>query len=615
MKGESHSWNARIRRNDGILLESRISALPFDMHDDELIFVILRDRSQEAHEHRYSNLLLGTLAHTTNHDFFEYFARSLAQTINMSFVGINRTVSENISETVAYVKYGVIEENFTYDMTGSPCEVVFTGEVVIVPVDASSRYPALKVLNFEEVQMYLGVPLIDPDGQIIGQIWAMDDTTLHDFDQIIDTLKSYAPLVASELRRRSTEEDSEKMHARLTQAQKLESLGVLAGGIAHDFNNLLTGILGNAELVMEEIPAESHIRRKLDVIRQSSMRAAELCRQMLTYAGQGTKVNVPVAINKLVSEMAQLLDVSISRRATLSLSLDAHLPMIAGDASQLSQIVMNLITNASEALNNNSGHIQLRTGVIYCDREYLSQSLIADQQAVGVYVYLEVADAGMGMDPDIVERMFDPFFTTKFAGRGLGLSAVLGIVRGHGGALRVETNIGVGTTMRVLFPATDLLRDDVTKPRLLNVAALSGKTLVVADDDETVVETVEAILMNAGAEVVTATSGLAAIEVVRKMYLEHRCIDLVIVDLTMPDLGGVDTIEQLLEIDSTIKTIISSGYSEDEVLQQYSEKFGSADGYTFLQKPFFSQHLIKVVCESLTLGICLLYTSPSPRDS
>ncbi|MBV1878612.1 MAG: response regulator [Pseudomonadales bacterium] len=599
--GKVHSWHSRIKQQDGIVLEIHITAQPVMIEGEQIIVINLRDRSQEAQEHRYSNLLLGTLSHTTHHDFFEYFARSLARIINMDFVAVCRSVEVNNSptidsQTIAFIRQEKISPNFTYSTLGMPCEKVLGGETVIVPIQAKENYPALGSIGLGDAQIYLGMPLVDSDGEILGQIWAMDNSALHDFNQIIETMRSYAPLVASELRRRMTEEDSEQMQMRLTQAQKLESLGVLAGGIAHDFNNLLTGILGNAELGLEKISAGSDAQENLTVIRQSAVRAADLCRQMLTYAGQGLQKNLPLAINSLVTEMLQLLQVSISHQAELVLDLAENLPMVAGDASQISQIIMNLITNASEALNAGNGIIRLKTRFIYCDKDYLSQSLIADQLNPGSYVFLEISDSGMGMNSETVERMFDPFYTTKFAGRGLGLSAVLGIVRGHGGTLRVTTEVGEGTSMSVLFPASTISVVETRRNLAVLPDALVGRTIVIADDDATVLATIAAILRSAGATVITANDGHEVVSLVRQIYAEVAAhIDLAVVDLTMPRMDGIETIEALLSIDPQMKAVLSSGYHREEIRQQFDQ----AKQYSFLQKPFFSQDLIKVVNEAL----------------
>ncbi len=233
--------------------------------------------------------------------------------------------------------------------------------------------------------------------------------------------------------RKQAEERQKKLEAELQQAQKLESLGVRAGGIAHDFNNLLMGVLGNAEIAVLELPPESPARRELKNITTAALRAAELTKQMLAY-GKGKFVVETLNLSKLVREMAHLLQVSISKNVVLKYNFADSLPAIEADASQIRQIVMNLILNASEAVGETSGVVTVSTGMIEADRSYLAETYLDENLPEGHYVSLEVADTGCGMDEETREKIFDPFFTTKFTGRGLGLAAVLGIVRGHGGA-------------------------------------------------------------------------------------------------------------------------------------------------------------------------------------
>ena len=240
---------------------------------------------------------------------------------------------------------------------------------------------------------------------------------------------------------------------KLQETQKLESLGVLAGGIAHDFNNILTAILGNATLAGLEFPESSRAQPFLNTIKQSSLRAADLCKQMLAYSGRGQLLMKSVALNQLVEETVQLLHVSLGKRAVLRFNLAANLPPIEADATQLRQLVMNLVLNAAEAIGPASGMIHLNTGVADVDAAFLAGTVLAPELPAGTYVYLEVCDTGCGMAPATLARIFEPFFTTKFTGRGLGLAAVLGIVRGHRGALKVDSAPDRGTTFKVLFPA------------------------------------------------------------------------------------------------------------------------------------------------------------------
>ncbi len=255
--------------------------------------------------------------------------------------------------------------------------------------------------------------------------------------------------------RKDAETKQRQLEAQVRHVQKLESLGVLAGGIAHDFNNLLAGIMGNAGLALRDLgdlgPAADRVRQ----LQAAAVRASELTGQMLAYSGKGTFLVEAVDLSRLAREMASLLTASVSKKAELVLHLEADLPAIEGDATQLRQVVMNLLTNASDALEDRPGTIRVRTGGMTVDRGYLAATYLDEDLPAGPYVFCEVSDTGCGMDRDTVARIFDPFFTTKFTGRGLGLATVLGIIRSHRGAIRVYSEPGMGTRVRVLFPATE----------------------------------------------------------------------------------------------------------------------------------------------------------------
>jgi PAS domain S-box-containing protein len=254
--------------------------------------------------------------------------------------------------------------------------------------------------------------------------------------------------------RKRAEQERRELEAQIQHAQKLESLGVLAGGIAHDFNNLLAVIIGNADLALRDLSDVSPARPSIDEIKTAGMRATKLTNQMLAYSGRGRFAVTALNLNELVEEMGRLLEVSISKKISLYYDLAAELPTVEADVAQMQQLVMNLITNASEAIGDDAGAVVVRTGVIEADPAYLSATYLGKDLPPGPYVYLEVADTGCGMDADAQSKIFDPFYTSKFTGRGLGLSAVLGIMRGHRGAIRIDSKVGEGTTFRLLLPCS-----------------------------------------------------------------------------------------------------------------------------------------------------------------
>jgi PAS domain S-box-containing protein len=366
--------------------------------------------------------------------------------------------------------------------------------------------------------------------------------------------------------RKATEQERRHLDARMQHAQKLESLGVLAGGIAHDFNNLLMSVMGNADLALLELAPSSAARESVEEIKRTAARAADLCRQMLAYSGRGKTIVEAVDLSEVVEEMSHMLDVSISKRAVLNKNLARPLPAVCADVTQLRQVVMNLITNASEALGEADGAICVSTGASECARSQLADAYVADEFADGLHVFIEVTDTGCGMDGETQARIFDPFYTTKFTGRGLGLAAVLGIIRGHKGAIRVESTPGKGTSIRVLLPATrQPVADVLPGPSVPDRASLSG-TVLLADDEETVRAVSSRMLRRMGLEVMTASDGQEAVE----LFARHRKrIDGVLLDLTMPQMDGVQAFEQLRRIDPEVRVLLASGYSEQDVAQRF----------------------------------------------
>ncbi|MFC1509895.1 PAS domain S-box protein, partial [Candidatus Omnitrophota bacterium] len=380
--------------------------------------------------------------------------------------------------------------------------------------------------------------------------------------------------------RKKTEEKHKKLEAKILHTQKLESLGVLAGGIAHDFNNLLVAILGNAELALMDMAPESPVYESVEEIKNASVRASELTRQMLAYSGKGQFVVKAIDINRLIDEMGHILEVSISKNAVLKYNFYKNLPSVYADASQIRQIIMNLIINASEAIGEKSGIITISTGLIDAKRDYLSQIRIDEFLSEGYYVFIEVSDTGCGMDKEVQDKLFDPFFSTKFTGRGLGLSAVQGIVRGHTGAIKVYSEPEKGSTFKILLPCPDLLLNVPEIETDTESLELTAKgTVLVVDDEETVRAYVSRILERLGFKVLTAKDGREGVEKFRT-YTDE--ISLVLLDMTMPHMDGKEAFSELKKINPDISVILSSGYNEQEATSYFTGK-GLAG---FIQKPF-----------------------------
>ena len=384
-------------------------------------------------------------------------------------------------------------------------------------------------------------------------------------------------LVSDITEQKRIEKERLRFEKQLVQTQKLESLGVLAGGVAHDFNNLLAAIMGHAELAKRRLSPEASAIENLRQVEQAAERAADLAKQMLAYSGKGRFVIEVIDLNELLEEMLHMLQVSISKKVVLRLNPYTPLPTIDADATQLRQIIMNLVINASEAIGEKSGVISITTGCMDCDQDYLRDVWLDENLADGLYVSLEVADTGCGMDKNTMGRLFDPFFTTKFTGRGLGMSAVMGIVRGHKGAIKVYSEPEKGTTFKILLPASGKPAEIFNGDRVEDPWVGTGKVLLV-DDEETVRGIGVEMLKELGFSPLTANNGIEALEV----YRANPDIALVILDLTMPQMGGEQCYRELRKLNPNVKVIISSGYNEYEVTQRFIGK-GIAG---FMQKPY-----------------------------
>ncbi len=403
--------------------------------------------------------------------------------------------------------------------------------------------------------------LRDERGKFIGAIFLADDVT-----------------------------DRRRAESALRQAQKLESLGVLAGGIAHDFNNLLTAILGNTEVAMDRIPDDPALRSALHRIEATTQRGSDLARQLLAYAGKAHFSIRPLDLNAIILEMGDLLSVSISKKVALRQDLQPGLPPVEADSAQFQQVVMNLVINASEAIGDRPGTVTLRTRSVSYSRAELSANFPGQVLEPGPYVRMEVEDDGCGMDAETIGRIFDPFFTTKFTGRGLGLSAMLGIVRGHRAGIHVESTPGEGTTFILLFPASEATVT-LLVPEAEPTLSMSGTVLVV-DDEGIIRDLARSALESSGFRVLEARDGLEAVELFQS---GRESVDLVLLDMTMPRMGGADAFRRIREMHPEMRVLLTSGYTQKESLESLADL--PPDG--FLQKPFRIRELVSKVRDIL----------------
>jgi len=343
-------------------------------------------------------------------------------------------------------------------------------------------------------------------------------------------------------------------------------------------------VLGNASLVLQDSSLDTPTRVKVEQIELAATRAAELTKQMLAYSGKGRFVVRRLDVRLVVAEMQDLLVASIPKGAILENHLPDDLPPVEADAAQIRQVLMNLIVNGAEALEGSPGVVSIHGRAVYADRELLDRYRCGEGAPEGDYVAIEVSDTGCGMDPDTLERIFDPFFTTKFTGRGLGLAAVLEIVRGHYGAVQIYSEPGRGTTFKLLLPAG-------TSPAVQETVAPESSwrgegTVLVADDESVVRNLVVATLERAGFTVEAVEDGAAAVAAVS--HRPDSFFRLVLLDLMMPGMGGETAFAHIRRLRPELPVMMMSGYNEQDV----SNQFAGQGFASFVQKPFRPAELV-----------------------
>ncbi len=502
---------------------------------------------------------------------------------------------------------GLVTNRILKDANSRLCEMLGYAKEQLIDKSSRMLYPTDE--EFEHVGKEKYRQISEFGTGTVETRWVCAD------GRIIDVLLSSTPLDIDNLskgvtftalditERKRAAEERLSLERQMQQAQKLESLGVLAGGIAHDFNNILMAILGYSDLALQNLSSTHPARSNIEEVLKGAKRAAGLTRQMLAYSGKGRFVIEEIDVTELIDDMAHLLRTSISRKISLGVNLERDLPAIEADVVQMQQIVMNLITNAAEAIGELAGAIALSTGQMECTEEYLAQGLVATASSdkgcpAGAYVYFEVSDTGCGMDEDTKSRIFDPFFTTKFTGRGLGMAAAAGIVRGHKGAMMLETTPGKGSTFRVLIPAVESRKENAAgqaRPEAKNLHQHEGGAVLVVDDEAMVRTLAADILGPRGFTVLTAADGLEALSVFREHASE---IDCVLLDLTMPHMDGEACFHELRQIREDVPVILMSGYNQ----QQATQEFAGHGLAGFLQKPYQSADLMAKLHDVLDAG-------------
>ncbi|MBN2446409.1 MAG: PAS domain S-box protein, partial [Phycisphaerae bacterium] len=413
-------------------------------------------------------------------------------------------------------------------------------------------------------------------------------TAMHAGHEVIGAVLTFRDITE----RRAAERERQELQAQIEASRRLESLGLLAGGIAHDLNNMLAGIQGNADLALSDLPPGSPISARIGRIVAVCERASKVVDQILTAAGRKTRDMVSLNLTDITRDTVELMRATIPERIKLDPRLAETPPVIEGDGGQLQQVITNLLVNAVEAIENGSGQITVTTETRRLETGEISHAFPGHELMPGQYACVTVADTGCGMSEETRARIFEPFFSTKGHGRGLGLSALHGVVGAHRGGVQVQSAPGAGTRFTVVFPAGHAPPPPRQRPAQKPRDRIDEATVLVIDDDDDVRSVIHDVLVGSGFHVLTAENGTRGIEVFRQ---NTNAVDVVLLDTIMPDLSGREVYQELVEMQPDVKVIVISGYSEELSLS----RFGDRKPLAFVHKPFMNNELVQTISSAL----------------
>lgn len=513
--------------------------------------------AQEHLSQAASELLKATVGETGDR-FFSAMAEALAANLNARWALVGEFVGDRI-QVLAGHGDGQPLDPFEYEVSGSPCEQVLAKEACTYTQGVAQSFPKDQLLTDMGVESYFGVGVYNSTGQAIGIINAMSDKPITESPEVVPLLRLFAMRVGAEIERRRFEQQ-------LINAQKMESIGVLTSGIAHDFNNLLVGILGNIENALSATSADNEpAKQSLTEACAAANAASELVKQLLSYAGGGTVDRRPIDIGAHVAETVQMVSHLIGSETAIAANITDDLPNVLGDHTQLRQVIMNLITNASEALAGHTGKVTVLVEPIHDPTELTRCQYHADTfDPAASYIAIRVGDTGVGMSNDALRQIFDPFFSTKGPSRGLGLSAVLGILRSHDGAIAIESAEGEGSQFHVYLPTpTETAMTEAAsnnQPEPAPNPATATQQILIVDDEEIVRNTLRRTLLRLGYTVIDVDNGDQALAAVQQNPKQFTCV---IVDRMMPGVSGEQLIENIRTVAPELPIVLTTGFADD----------------------------------------------------
>lgn len=581
----------RYRRKDGAVVSGLTSVTVMHMDDRPgYILASIDDLTSRTRAEQLINALARSAVTEDAAEFFRRLTQELATTLEVSHAFITETVGNDRVRTLAFWSDGAHVDQIEYALSETPCErVAYSGKDAFFSSGVQEAFPNDPDLVDLGAEGYVGVPMFGRSETPIGHLAILHRGPLIEADVPLDALRIFAARGAAELERAKAEEAAARYAQQVQHRQKLESLGMFAGGIAHDFNNVLMAIVGNMDLARKTLPTESRERVFMDRAASASRDAAELAKQLLDYAGKGSDPMEPVDLSDVVQNSYPLLRTAHAKNAELRFDLARHLPAVRVSNSQVRQVLMNLVRNASDALGNETdGDITVRTDTVNLSSQ-LSARLMTPL-APGRFVRLSVADNGPGMSEHTLAQIFEPFYTTKRGGRGLGMGVVMGIATRHGGSVAVHSALGAGTTVEVLFPAIDAVANGPDLEHRAQADRQRGTVLVI-DDELVVAQVCAEYLMYANFGAVMARDGEQGVALFQQFADRETPFSAVILDLAMPRMDGVATFRAIRAIDPNARIVLSTGYDAHNHVSTLRNE--GVDGV--LQKPFTLEALLDVL--------------------
>ena len=610
-KGALKDYEITFRRKNGARMDGLLTASVRKDEEGNIYAYqgIIRDITEKKKADKSFRLIVEGTSGTTGEAFFSSLVRALATVIGVRYALVSELVPAEGKEkqklrSLAFWSGKSFGEPLAIEMSDTPFQEATEKGILYIPSGVNQRYPGPSLMEDLDIKCYMGIRLTDASGNPIGLLSVFDGKGLDmDARTAENLLRIFAARAAAELSRIQSENTRLELERQMFESQKIESLGVLAGGIAHDFNNLLTSILGNVCLAEYDLEEDSPLQSYLKNIERATQRAADLAQQMLAYSGRSKFVVEQLQINEILEEVEELLTVALPKNVVFEKDLAVGLPELDGDATQLRQVFMNLIINAGESISNKGGRVHSSTRQVWLDDQYPHEMVNRDELKSQAYLEVRISDTGCGMDEETRSKIFDPFFTTKFTGRGLGLAAVLGIIRGHHGGIGVESAVGKGTTFTILLPVTRREAKSKMENDEIPLDSVEGGTILIVDDEESVQTVASRILERSGYQILTAGDGFEGLQIFQRRQSE---IDLVLLDLNMPSLTGEETYQRIQSIAPGTRVLIMSGYSEQEAINLFDD-FGFLG---FLQKPFLPEILTREVKRALAS----VNRSPEPTE-